>query len=118
MPSGHPQNYTTLTDVTQRYGPPMGQDWSQDWGTQPSRDAAKVRLRDVLRPRRTTIDYLYDFGDGWEHRLTVTKLRQGESARPNNRRSLASPHSRSLRPRAELAEMHTLPVDQGKRHLA
>jgi hypothetical protein len=58
----------------QRYGPPMG----QDWGTQPRRDAAKVRLRDVLRPRRTTIDYLYDFGDGWEHRLTVTKVRQGE----------------------------------------
>ena len=56
----------------------MGQDWGQDWGTQPSRDAAKVRLRDVLRPRRTTIDYLYDFGDGWEHRLTVTKLHQGE----------------------------------------
>ncbi|MEQ9332147.1 plasmid pRiA4b ORF-3 family protein [Thalassobaculum sp.] len=58
----------------QRYGPPKG----QDWGTQPRRDAAKVRLRDVLRPRRTTIDYLYDFGDGWEHRLTVTKVRQGE----------------------------------------
>ena len=59
----------------QRYGPPKG----QDWGTQPRRDAAKVRLRDVLRPRRTTIDYLYDFGDGWEHRLTVTKVRQGEA---------------------------------------
>lgn len=58
----------------QRYGPPMG----QDWGTQPRRDAAKVRLRDVLRPRRTTIDYLYDFGDGWEHRLTITKVRQAE----------------------------------------
>ncbi len=58
----------------QRYGPPMG----QDWGTQPRRDAAKVRLRDVLRPRRTTIDYLYDFGDGWEHRLTAARVRQGE----------------------------------------
>ena len=58
----------------QHYGPPMG----QHWGTQPRRDAAKVRLRDVLRPRRTMIDYLYDFGDGWEHRLTVTKVRQGE----------------------------------------
>lgn len=58
----------------QRYGPPMG----QDWGTERRRDAAKVRLREVLRPRRTTIDYLYDFGDSWEHRLTVTNVRQGE----------------------------------------
>src|SRR3546814_12148998 len=57
-----------------RYGPPAG----QDWGMEPSRDPAKVRLRDVLRPRRTIIDYLYDFGDGWEHRLTVTSVRQGE----------------------------------------
>ena len=25
--------------------------------------AAKTRLRHVLRPRKTTINYLYDFGD-------------------------------------------------------
>jgi len=49
----------------------------EDWGTEPRTDAGKVRLRDVLRPRRTTIDYLYDFGDCWEHRLTVTNVRAG-----------------------------------------
>jgi hypothetical protein len=32
----------------------------------------------VLRPRKTTIDYLYDFGDCWEHRLTVTDDRAGD----------------------------------------
>lgn len=57
----------------QRYGRPM----DEDWGTEPCKDAAKIRLRDVLKPRRTTIDYLYDFGDGWEHRLTVTGVRAG-----------------------------------------
>jgi len=41
-------------------------------------DAAKVRFRNVLRPRKTTIDYLYDFGDCWEHRLTVTDIRTGD----------------------------------------
>jgi hypothetical protein len=41
-------------------------------------DAGKVRLRDVLTPRKTTIDYLYDFGDCWEHRLTVTNIRAGD----------------------------------------
>jgi hypothetical protein len=58
----------------QRYGLPM----EDDWGAKPRRDAAKVCLRDVLKPRKTTIDYLYDFGDGWEHRLTVTGVRPGD----------------------------------------
>jgi hypothetical protein len=28
--------------------------------------------------RKTVIDYTYDFGDCWEHRLTVTDVRAGE----------------------------------------
>lgn len=56
------------------YGLPM----DEDWGTTPRTEAIKVRLRDVLRPRKTTIDYMYDFGDSWEHRLTVTKIRPGK----------------------------------------
>jgi Plasmid pRiA4b ORF-3-like protein len=58
----------------QRYGLPM----DDDWGTEPRIDASKVRLRDVLKPRKTVIDYIYDFGDCWEHRLTVTNVRAGE----------------------------------------
>ena len=57
-----------------RYGPPM----DDDWGGEPCIDAIKVRLRDVLAPGKTRIDYVYDFGDSWEHRLTVSKVRQGE----------------------------------------
>ena len=57
-----------------RYGLPM----DEDWGTQPRGSAGKVRLREVLKPRRTTIDYLYDFGDCWQHRLTVSGIRLGE----------------------------------------
>ena len=37
-----------------------------------------MRLRDVLKPQKTVIDYTYDFGDGWEHRLTVTDVRTGQ----------------------------------------
>jgi len=58
----------------QRYGLPM----EDDWGTVPLIAADKVRLRDVLKPRKTIIDYMYDFGDSWEHRLTVTGVRAGE----------------------------------------
>jgi hypothetical protein len=63
-----------FTIAKRRYGLPM----DEDWGTEPRTDAGKIRLRDVLRPRRTTIDYLYDFGDCWEHRLTVTNIRAGD----------------------------------------
>ena len=58
----------------QRYGLPM----DDDWGAVPCIEADGVCLRDLLKPRKTTIDYLYDFGDSWEHRLTVTDIRQGE----------------------------------------
>ena len=49
----------------QRYSLPM----EDDWGAVPRAEADRVCLRDVLKPRKTTIDYLYDFGDAWEHRL-------------------------------------------------
>ena len=67
-----------FTIGTQRYGLPADED--DGWGHEPSADATKVRLRDVLKPRKTVIEYLYDFGDGWEHRLTVTNIRAGEPA--------------------------------------
>jgi hypothetical protein len=58
----------------QRVGLPM----DDDWGCEPCIDVGKVRLSEVLKPRKTTIGYLYDFGDSWEHRITVTKVRAGE----------------------------------------
>jgi hypothetical protein len=58
----------------QRYGLPM----DDGWGNEPCIAAGKVRLRDVLRPRKTNIDYIYDFGDSWEHRLIVTDVRAGQ----------------------------------------
>ena len=58
----------------QRYGLPM----DEDWGTEPRIESAKVRLRDVLKPHQTAINYVYDFGDCWEHRLTVTAVRAAE----------------------------------------
>ena len=67
-----------FTIGTQRYGLPADED--DGWGHEPPADATKVRQRDVLRSRKTVIGYLYDFGDGWEHRLTVTNIRAGEPA--------------------------------------
>lgn len=50
----------------------------EDWGAAPRTEAIKVRLRDILKLRRTTIEYLYDFGDSWRHRITVTDIRPGQ----------------------------------------
>ncbi|GAC1592701.1 MAG: plasmid pRiA4b ORF-3 family protein [Sphingomicrobium sp.] len=58
----------------QAYGLPM----EEDWGTAPRKVAGRVRLRDVLTPGTTTIDYTYDFGDSWEHKLTISDVRPGD----------------------------------------
>jgi len=50
----------------------------EDWGSSPRLMAGNVRLRDVLKPGTNVIDYTYDFGDCWEHRLTVTDVRAGQ----------------------------------------
>lgn len=60
----------------QTYGLPM----EDDWGTAPRKVAERVRLRDVLGPGTTVIDYTYDFGDNWEHSLTVSDVRSGDPA--------------------------------------
>ena len=84
----------------QRFGLPM----DDDWGTEPRIEAGKVRLRDVLKPRKTVIDYTYDFGDGWEHRLTVTDVRADQRSRrsgkygsPGSIRKLSSASQTSRR---------------------
>lgn len=59
----------------QRYGPPIP---GGDWGGPPTIKAESIRLREILKPRKTVLDYLYDFGDSWEHQLTFTDVRLGD----------------------------------------
>lgn len=58
----------------QTYGLPM----EEDWGTAPRKVAERVRLRDVITSGTSRIDYTYDFGDSWEHTLTVGDVRAGD----------------------------------------
>jgi hypothetical protein len=64
-----------FTIAERRYGLPM----DEDWGAEPRADASKIRLRDLLKQPHTVIDYIYDFGDNWEHRLTITDVRAGDA---------------------------------------
>lgn len=59
-----------------RYGPPNNDGWGPVVA-----DASKISLAHLLGPRRTTIHYLYDFGDSWEHRLTVSRIGAGDPDR-------------------------------------
>jgi hypothetical protein len=64
----------SLASTERKYG--FGDD--EDWRGAPRSLATHVRLRGVLKPSRTVIDYTYDLGDCWEHRLTVTDVRTGQ----------------------------------------
>ena len=59
-------------------GQAYGLSMEQDWGSVPRKVADRVRLRDVLAPGTTTIDYTYDFGDSWEHKLIISDVRPGD----------------------------------------
>ena len=39
----------------------------------PGRNERKAVLSDVLRTEKDTLTYEYDFGDGWEHKITLEK---------------------------------------------
>jgi hypothetical protein len=57
-----------------RYGVP---DPDDDWGP-PTVDERRIRLDSVVTAG-STFDYLYDFGDGWSHRVTVEKVLPAET---------------------------------------
>jgi hypothetical protein len=61
------------TDQT-RFGVP---DPDEDWGTPPI-DERLVRL-DAVASEGTEIEYVYDFGDYWQHEIIVEKVTAGES---------------------------------------
>lgn len=37
-------------------------------------DEANVKLHEVLQKPKTKMEYLYDFGDGWEHLIVLEKI--------------------------------------------
>ena len=53
----------------QRYGLP-----DADWPEDPTMDARRYTLGQLLQGQALTVRYLYDFGDGWLHRIKLESI--------------------------------------------
>ena len=54
---------------TTRFLPPDVEDWALPGDR--AADESATRLSQLIGPRRGRLRYRYDFGDGWDHRITV-----------------------------------------------
>lgn len=45
-----------------------------EWDLSEMRDEKKGRLNQLLKKEKNSISYEYDFGDGWEHKITLEKI--------------------------------------------
>jgi hypothetical protein len=45
-----------------------------DWGDMETLDETRYKLNQIMRAEKDSIIYEYDFGDGWEHKITLEKI--------------------------------------------
>ncbi len=60
-------------------GRAFGPSWPDEGMDSNTLDERNVRLLDVLGSGQTKGSYLYDFGDNWEHEITVEKILQADA---------------------------------------
>lgn len=52
------------------YGPPS----DEDWGEESIRNERKFNLHSLGLPEKGSFSYTYDFGDEWQHKITIEKI--------------------------------------------
>jgi len=55
------------------YGP-KNEDFMLDFGADDSIDESQVLLNEILKKEKDWLNYDYDFGDGWDHKILLEKL--------------------------------------------
>jgi len=56
-----------FSDGTENYSP-------GEFEVENAKDSRIVRLEEILQGEKSTINYEYDFGDGWEHSIILEKI--------------------------------------------
>lgn len=49
------------------------------FGEQETEDSTKVKLKDIFKSEKQKYVYVYDFGDSWEHDITLEKIVKDEN---------------------------------------
>lgn len=62
------------------YGP--ADDENEEWGMESVEDEEKYTLQDLADRIAPHFDYTYDFGDDWQHRITVEKILPAGEGKP------------------------------------
>ena len=57
-----------------RIGEIKEEEKSSGYGSDQVLDSTTVKLSDIVTQPKDTINYLYDFGDGWKHQIRVEKF--------------------------------------------
>ena len=55
---------------------PNGNDWDE-----PDMDASETKLNEIFTKEKQTYIYTYDFGDSWEHKITLEKITDDNSSK-------------------------------------
>ncbi|SRR5258708_6967207 len=53
---------------------PYGVDEGSFWGGEPQRSAADTTIDDLTLQKGQLFEYLFDFGDSWEHEIVVERI--------------------------------------------
>lgn len=76
LPTSATQRYYRVP-AQRRFEHPTADAWAE-----PSHNDTKFRLQDVLTAPKQKLLYLYDFGDDWEHTITLTGIGMAEGPLP------------------------------------
>lgn len=53
--------------------------YDDDWEPEPAIDSTTEKLKDIFKEEGQTYIYIYDFGDGWQHLITLEKMTDEKS---------------------------------------
>lgn len=76
-------NYHAYMFSPEGYGSEYQIEPPNEWPEGDSRDAQKIKLKDIFSEEKQTFIYTYDFGDDWEHKITLERITPEKVTKPS-----------------------------------